>query len=94
MPLHFTDARPRYDSATGTVRLTAQDQTGRQVICAVSQEGLADLARSTAMGEAVLPIYLENAALIQGIATEKYDRKRIRADGVVVISSGDLAAYG
>jgi hypothetical protein len=94
MPLHFTDARPRYDGGSGSVRVTAQDQTGRQVICAVSQEGLADLARSVEMGEAILAVYLEHAALIQGIASEKYDRKRVRADGVVVISSGDLAVYG
>jgi hypothetical protein len=94
MPLAFTDASPRYKSATGAVMLMARDQTGRQVVCAVSEEGLADLARSPAMGEAVLPIYFNNAALIHGIASEKYDRKRVRADGVVVITSGDLAAYG
>jgi hypothetical protein len=94
MPLKFTAASPRYSSAAGAVMLDAHDQTGRLVGCAVSEEGLADLARSSVMGEAVLPIYLDNAALIHNIASEKYDRKRVRADGVVVISSGDLAPYG
>ena len=94
MPLTFRNAHPSYQASTGTVQFLADDQTGKCVICAASQEGLADLSRSSAMGETVIEIFLDNRALIQRIANEKYDRKRIRADGVVVVTSGDLAAYG
>jgi hypothetical protein len=94
MPLTFRATHPKYDGAAGAVQFLADDQTGRCVTCAASEEGLADLSRSAVMGEAVLAIFLDNRALIERIATEKYDRKRIRADGVVMITSGDLAPYG
>jgi len=93
MPLKFIDGQ-RYDEVTGTVRFAALDPTGNRVVCAVTQEGLADLERSQAMGEAVEAIYLDNIALIQRLVEEKFDRKRIRADGVVIITAGDLAPYG
>jgi hypothetical protein len=93
MPLKFIDGQ-RYDSVTGTVRFAALDPNGKRVVCAVSQEGLADLTRAKIMDEEMQAAYLDNIDLIHRIIEEKFDRKRIRADGVVIVTAGDLAPYG
>ena len=92
MPLRFTPERAIYDAERQMVRFLARDES-RLVPCAVTGRALAAaaLANSVEKSDPLL-VYRTFKAVIRAAAQEKYRKRLIEEDGVVVVRRKDLCA--
>ena len=92
MPLRFPPERAIYDAERQMVRFLARDES-RLVPCAVTGRALAAaaLANSVEKSDPLL-VYRTFKAVIRAAAQEKYRKRLMEEDGVVVVRRKDLCA--
>ena len=92
MPLKFTPERAIYDAERQMVRFLARDES-RLVPCAVTGRALAAaaLAHSLEKSEPLL-VYRTFKAVIRAAAQEKYRKRLVEEDRLVIVRRKDLGA--
>ena len=92
MPLKFTPERAIYDAERQMVRFLARDES-HLVPCAVTGRALAAaaLAHSLEKSEPLL-VYRTFKAVIRAAAQEKYRKRLVEEDGLVIVRRKDLGA--
>jgi hypothetical protein len=91
MPLKFMPERAIYDAERQMVRFLARDES-RLVPCAITGRALAAaLAHSLEKSDPLL-VYRTFKAGIRAAAQEKYRKRLMEEDGVVIVRRKDLGA--
>jgi hypothetical protein len=92
MPLKFTPERAIYDAERQMVRFLARDES-RLVPCAVTGRALAAaaLAHSLEISDPLL-VYRMFKGRIRAAAQEKYRKRLMEEDGLVIVRRKDLGA--
>ena len=92
MPLKFTPERAMYDAGRQIVRFLARDES-RLVPCAVTGRALAAAALAHSLEKTdPLLVYRTFKARIRAAAQEKYRKRLIEEDGLVMVRRKDLGA--
>jgi hypothetical protein len=87
--LQFNPARMYWNDEREAMIFEAKD-SGRRVICAVSQEALEDTFQAADTERGRRDAFLSNLGVIRRLAQAKYERGLVGSDGWVIVRKKDL----